>query len=70
MTIKDKFLYDFEMSTKSHIIVIIKRPEGGEEIIINTQNLDEKIKYYAEAYDDDLKLVKNPEVQILNYLCN
>ena len=48
---------------KNFMVVMIET-EGnpGAEIIINpAENFDQKIKYYLEAYNDDMELIKAKE---------
>jgi hypothetical protein len=70
LSIKDQFLFDFEKSKKQMIIIVVNRPEAQDsrEIIINSSELDDKINYYKEAYDDELKLKRNSDVYIENYM--
>lgn len=50
------------------IVFAIKLPTGAVELIINTENIREKLEYYLKAYDDDLKLVSNRQVEIVGYM--
>jgi hypothetical protein len=50
------------------LVTAVKLPTGAIEVITNTQNLPEKIKYLIEAYDIDFKLIANPNVQIVGYM--
>ncbi len=69
-TAKDQFLYDFEKSKKQMIILVVNRPEAfdSKEIIINSSELESKIEHYRNTYDDDLKLKRNPDIFIENYI--
>lgn len=69
-TFKQLFLNDVADLGKTPrvLVVAIKLPNTAIEIITNHQNIDEKIKYYTENYDDDLKLKHNIDVQIMNWI--
>lgn len=66
---KEKFIK--EVSEKDNLKVIsvaVKLPSGAIEIITNTQDLENKARYYAETYDDDFRLNHNKEIQIVSYM--
>lgn len=69
-SMKDQFLYDYEKSKKQMVIIVINRPEAHDsrEVIINSSELDAKMNYYKEAYDDELRLKRNSDVYIENYM--
>lgn len=50
-----------------YFAVAVRLPDLEKpEIIINPKdNLPEKIKYYLKNYDDELKLIHNPAIQIV-----
>jgi hypothetical protein len=52
----------------NYIAVKIKMPGlENPEIIINPKsNFDEKLKYYKQAYDENLHLKANPEIKIIS----
>jgi hypothetical protein len=50
------------------LVAAVKLPTGAIEVITNTQDLQSKIDYYLNAYDDDFRLKVNPNVQIVNYM--
>jgi len=64
---KEKFLNDFENSTKSKMVVAVKLPTGTE-IIVNSDNLDGKVEYYKNAYNDNMELKNNTDIKIVNYM--
>lgn len=71
ITKKDKFMGEYIAVTKpSHLVVGVKLPNGIVELIINqsSENIREKIIYYMTAYDDDLRLKTNPNVEIIKYM--
>lgn len=48
--------------------VLVKLGEGHYEVIINSYlKFDEKLEYYIKAYNDDLTLKANTNIQIINY---
>jgi hypothetical protein len=49
-------------------ILVIELPNGALETITNYQNLYEKMDYIVEAYDNDLKLKNNPNIQIIDFI--
>lgn len=49
------------------VCLAIKMPDGSTELIIN-QNAKSKIDYIRNAYDDDLKLKNNGDIQIVSYM--
>ena len=65
---KEKFNWVFDQVLKegADLIVEIKTPDMPEnEIIINPNaNVAAKVKYYNEAYDDDMCLKRNPEIKM------
>lgn len=52
----------------TQLVVAIQLPTGARELIINTTNIDSKIEYYCNAYDDDMCLKNNKDVQIVGVL--
>lgn len=69
-SMKDQFLFDYEKSKKEMIILVVNRPEANDsrEVIINSSELDAKMNYYRESYDDDLRLKRNSNIYIENYM--
>lgn len=68
---KQMFTKDFNdasIHSVSHIIVIVQLPSRAREVIINSQQLEEKFFYYLETYDDSLKMYKNQEIRIVDWL--
>ena len=52
----------------SYMVTAVKLPTGAIELATNTSNIEAKIDYILEAYDDDMKLKTNPEVEMLNLM--
>lgn len=66
-TCKKIFLDAYEKSTKSKMVVAVKLPTGIE-IIVNSDNLNGKIEYYKNAYNDNMELKNNTGIEIVNYM--
>lgn len=54
--------------TPDVLVTAVKLPTGAVEVITNHQMLKEKIEYLNESYDEDFKLKRNNEVQIVGYI--
>lgn len=50
------------------LVVAVKLPSGAIEVITNTQELRDKIAYYAIAYDDRFRLKENPNYEIVSFM--
>jgi hypothetical protein len=50
------------------LVTACRLPGGAIETAENRENLENKILYILDAYDDEFRLVRNPEVQIVGYL--
>lgn len=70
MTLKQRFLDDAEkLSGEFNVLVTaVKLPSGAIETITNHQELKSKVEYIASGYDNDFRLDRNKEVQIVGYL--
>lgn len=70
---QEKFLNDF-LEAKDHnvelnkMVVAVKLPTGATELIINTEQIDSKVDYYMTAYNEEMKLINNPAIQIVAWL--
>ncbi|OXB94872.1 hypothetical protein [Parageobacillus galactosidasius] len=53
----------------SYIGIAVRIPniDGAEVIINKTSNFEEKMNYYQKAYDENLKLKSNPDIQIVAF---
>lgn len=51
-----------------YLIVAVKLPTGAIELITNTQDINSKVEYYLNAYDDDFRLKNNRDIQIVGYM--
>lgn len=54
--------------TAQMLIVAVKLPTGAVELITNTAMLHTKIDYYKNAYNEELKLKGNTNVQIVGFM--
>lgn len=52
----------------SVLVTAVKLPTGAVEVITNHQNLSEKVEYLVNAYDDEFRLKRNTDVQIVGYI--
>ncbi len=52
----------------TYIVTAVKLPNGAIELATNTSNIAEKIDYILEAYDDDMRLKTNIEIQMTNLM--
>lgn len=52
----------------TYIVTAVKLPTGAIELATNTSNIAEKIDYILEAYDEDMKLKTNSEIQMMNLM--
>lgn len=74
LTPKDFFEMNFRETLEAnhgqmnYMIVIVQLPTGALEMIANTQNFEEKLDYYLNAYTEDLCLKNNPQIMIIKYL--
>lgn len=56
-----------ELSSNAKIVLAIKMPDGSTELIVNQNALD-KLNYVEKAYNDDLKLKTNSNIEIVSYM--
>lgn len=70
LTFKNKFVVEYELKKDNlkYIIVAVQLPSGANEIITNTEQLENKYKYYIDMYDDDFCLKNNNMVKIVNFM--
>lgn len=50
------------------LVTAIKLPSGAIEVTTNYQDLENKLKYILENYDDQMRLKRNKEIQIIDYI--
>ncbi|HSQ89774.1 hypothetical protein [Romboutsia sp.] len=56
---------------QKYVAILIGLPNNKREVIIFERNafLD-KMNYYNNNYDDELKLIKSPEISVLDFCCS
>lgn len=54
--------------TPSKMVVAVQRPCGATEIIINTEEIETKVKYYDMAYNENFELISNPNVKVVGVM--
>lgn len=52
----------------SYLVQATRLPTGAIELTVNTNEIASKIEYILEAYDDDMFLKTNKEIQIQNIM--
>lgn len=52
----------------TYIVTAVKLPTGATELAVNNTNIEQKIDYILEAYDEDMKLKTNSEIQMTNLM--
>ncbi|QQO92471.1 hypothetical protein CPT_Machias_081 [Staphylococcus phage Machias] len=70
MTLKEKFESKYRNLNKEPeiLIVVIKLPSGAKEVISNSSDLDNKVHYYLENYDDQFRHVRDKKVKIIDFI--
>jgi hypothetical protein len=72
-TKKNIFLEGYYLSvcqgaTYTKLVVAIKLDTGATELIFNTEQIESKIEYYKNNYDDELRLKRNNDIYIIDWL--
>lgn len=57
-----------EVFKPTYFVTAVKLPTGAIELAVNVDNIADKIDYILDAYDDNMKLKTNPEVELQNML--
>lgn len=52
----------------AYLVTAVKLPTGAIELAVNTSNIAEKLSYISEAYDENMRLKTNPEIQMVNMM--
>lgn len=60
-------------SNKGHmfdciLVVAVYLPTGATEIITNHYEVESRMKYYMDAYDDEFRLKSNPKVKVTGFM--
>lgn len=50
------------------MVIAVQLPNGATELIINTDQIMQKYRYYLEAYDDEMTLKTNDKIKIVGAL--
>jgi len=50
------------------LVTAVKLPTRAIEVITNTQEIDKKIDYLQNAYDNNFELKANSEVKIVGFM--
>lgn len=64
-----RFFREREKNLNKVMLITIRTLDTtSDELIINFEsNVDKKLEYYEKAYDDDLRLINNPDIRINMY---
>ena len=54
--------------TPTYIVTAVKLPNGAIELAVNTSEIEAKIDYVLEAYDEDMCLKTNTEISMQNLM--
>ncbi|MNB67587.1 hypothetical protein D3C87_954980 [compost metagenome] len=57
-----------DVQTPRLFIAVTQLDTGALETQINTDMLEQKLQYVLANYDDDLKLIRNPAIQIQAFI--
>lgn len=52
----------------TYMVTAVKLATGAIELAVNNSNIEEKIDYILEAYDDDMRLKTNPDISMTNLM--
>lgn len=52
----------------SYLVTAVKLPTGAIELAVNTENIESKIDYILEAYDEDMRLKTNTDIVMQNIM--
>lgn len=65
---KLKKVFDIAKENKLDVAVELTLPdrEEPEIIIVKNSNLDYKLEYYLNVYDDELRHIANSKIQMIN----
>jgi len=67
-TEEDKNAGITEQFKPKYLVTAVKLPTGAIELAVNTENIAAKIDYILDAYDEDMHLKTNPEIQMSNLM--
>lgn len=52
----------------SHLITVVELPTGAKELIINTENIETKITYLLNTYDDNMCMRNNSMISVVGLM--
>lgn len=52
----------------AYLVTAVKLPTGAIELAVNTENIEAKIDYILEAYDEEMHLKTNKEIVMQNLM--
>lgn len=70
--VRKKFVETYE-ANKGHmydciLVVAVYLPSGATEIITNHYDVEGKMEYYLDKYDDEFRLKANPQVKVTGFM--
>ena len=69
MNLKERFEKEVDLlETFQVLVTLVKLPTGAIEVITNTMELENKITYLLNSYDENFCLNANPNVKIVGYV--
>ena len=73
MTKKENLIECFNVAMnylQKYVAVKIELPNDKNEVIIFGRSaFFDKMRYYDSVYNDDLEMIKNPEIKIADFCC-
>ncbi|MNU34842.1 hypothetical protein D3C71_234270 [compost metagenome] len=57
-----------KVTTPRIVVTVTQLDTGALETQINTEFLSTKIQYIIANYDDDMRLIRNPKIQIQAFI--
>ena len=57
-----------EVFVPHYMVTAVKLPTGAIELAVNTSNIEEKIDYILDAYDEDMRLKADREIVMQNIM--
>lgn len=55
---------DTNVFKPTYIVTAVKLPNGAIELAVNNSAIKEKIDYILEAYDENMRLKTNPDIEM------
>lgn len=68
LTIIKKAMECEEPLEPTYIVTAVKLPTGAIELAVNNTGIAEKIDYILEAYDEDMRLKTNHDVEMVQLM--